>query len=68
MSDQFELNLDEDLIAHLARLYQEASGRDIKGLSKLVAKFCLHKQLKPSLDVFARCDMFRALDATALPA
>lgn len=68
MSTQFELHLGDELISHLARIYEDASGRDIKGLSKLVAKFCLHKQLKPSLDVFARCAMFRALDATTLPA
>lgn len=62
MSEQFELQLDEALIAQLARTYPQASGRDIKGLSKLVAKFCQHKRLQPTLDVFARCAMFRALD------
>jgi hypothetical protein len=62
MAEQFELELDEATIQQLARIYPEASGRDIKGLSKLVAKFCQHKQLAPTLDVFARCAMFRALD------
>jgi ATPase family associated with various cellular activities (AAA) len=62
MSEQFALQLDEALITQLAARYPQASGRDIKGLAKLVAKFCQHKQLAPSLGVFARCAMFRALD------
>jgi ATPase family associated with various cellular activities (AAA) len=62
MSEQFDLTLDEATVQQLALIYPDASGRDIKGLSKLVAKFCQHKQLKPTLDVFARCAMFRALD------
>lgn len=68
MSQQFELKLDKPLIGELARTYPEASGRDIKGLSKLVAKFCQHKQLRPTLEVFARCAMFRALDPVATEA
>jgi hypothetical protein len=62
MAEQFGLSLDDHLIDQLSVRYPQASGRDIKGLSKLVAKFCQHKALLPSLDVFARCAMFRALD------
>ncbi|HET6787419.1 MAG TPA: AAA family ATPase, partial [Aquabacterium sp.] len=62
MAEQFNLDLDAAMVRQLAEIYPEASGRDIKGLSKLVAKFCQHKQLQPTLDVFARCAMFRALD------
>ena len=62
MREQFNLALSDELVHTLARQYPEASGRDIKGLAKLVAKFCQHKGLKPSLAVFARCAMFRALD------
>jgi hypothetical protein len=66
MAEQFGLALDATMVSTLAARYPEASGRDIKGLSKLVAKFCQHKKLAPTLDVFARCAMFRALDpATA---
>lgn len=68
MADQFGLALDAPLIAELAVRYPQASGRDIKGLTKLVAKFCQHKSLAPSLDVFARCAMFRALDAAPVEA
>lgn len=63
MGAQFELGLDEPTIATLARTYPQATGRDIKGLAKLVAKTCRHQDCAPSLDVFARCALFRALDA-----
>lgn len=66
MADQFGLPLDEETIRQLAGRYAQASGRDIKGLAKLVAKFCQHKSLKPDLEVFARCAMFRALDPMAV--
>jgi len=62
MADQFGLALDAALIATLAASYPQASGRDIKGLAKLVAKFCGHKAARPTLEVFARCAMFRALE------
>ena len=68
MAEQFGLGLDQAMIAELAVRYPQASGRDIKGLTKLVAKFCQHKSLLPSLDVFARCAMFRALDPVAVEA
>jgi hypothetical protein len=68
MADQFGLPLSDALIATLALRYPQACGRDIKGLTKLVAKFCQHKQVGPSLPVFARCAMFRALDAAPEPA
>ena len=48
----------------MAATYPQASGRDIKGLAKLVAKTCRHQDLAPTLSVFARCALFRALDAT----
>jgi hypothetical protein len=62
MAAQFGLALEEGLYARLAATYPQATGRDIKGLAKLVAKTCRHLRLSPTLDVFARCAMFRALD------
>jgi AAA+ superfamily predicted ATPase len=62
MAEQFQLPLDAATLQSLALRYPQASGRDIKGLAKLVAKYCQHKQLPPTLEVFARCAMFRALD------
>ena len=62
MIDQFALDVDTDLINQLVECFPEATGRDIKGLSKLVAKFCQHKKVAPTLDVFRRCSIFRGMD------
>ncbi len=62
MADQFGLPLDDVLIAELVEQFPETSGRDIKGLAKLVAKFCSQKEVAPSIEVFRRCAIFRALD------
>ena len=43
-------------------LFPQASGRDIKGLAKLVAKYCRHRDAAPNLEVFKRCAVFRGLD------
>ena len=37
------------------------SGRDIKELLKLTAKWCRQKNVTPSLDVFKTCAQFRGL-------
>jgi hypothetical protein len=62
MTEQFSLPLAEGLIDELATIFPGASGRDIKGLTKLVAKFCQQKQLAPELEVFKRCSVFRGLE------
>jgi SpoVK/Ycf46/Vps4 family AAA+-type ATPase len=62
MTEQFALPLDMALIDQLAELFPNATGRDIKGLTKLVAKFCQQKQLQPDLEVFKRCSVFRGLE------
>ena len=62
MIEQFDLDVDADLINQLVDTFPEATGRDIKGLSKLVAKFCQHKKAAPTLDVFKRCSIFRGMD------
>ena len=62
MTAQFNLSLDATLIEQLVGIFPTATGRDIKGLTKLVSKFCIQKQLQPSLDVFKRCSVFRGLD------
>ena len=63
MAQQFELALDDALVDTRARTWPQASGRDIKGLAKLVAKTCSHQRCAPTLPVFARCALFRAMDA-----
>lgn len=62
MAEQFELPMDEGLIHALVELFPQATGRDIKGLAKLVAKFCHQKNLAPDIAVFRRCAVFRGLD------
>ena len=62
MSEQFGLEVDGATIDELVATFPDASGRDIKGLAKLVANFCSQKQLKPTLEVFKRCSIFRGMD------
>jgi hypothetical protein len=62
MSEQFGLPLDAALIDRLVEVFPQATGRDIKGLAKLVAKFCNQKSLAPTLDVFCRCSVFRGME------
>jgi hypothetical protein len=50
------------LLDALPDIFPEATGRDIKGLAKLVAKYCSQKQVPPSLEVFRRCSIFRGMD------
>jgi hypothetical protein len=66
MSEQFGLKLDDALIMNLVEIYPQTSGRDIKGLAKLVAKYCRHRDIPASLDVFKRCAIFRGLDLASL--
>ncbi|HEY8212655.1 MAG TPA: ATP-binding protein, partial [Methylocystis sp.] len=62
MAGQFDLMLDDELIDRLVATFPEATGRDIKGLAKLTAKFCHQKSVAPSLPVFQRCAIFRGLE------
>lgn len=62
MTQQFALDVDATLIDELVACFPAATGRDIKGLAKLVAKFCQHKAVPPTMEVFRRCSMFRGMD------
>ena len=62
MAEQFGLDLDAALIHELVNLFPSATGRDIKGLAKLVAKFCNQKQIAPDREAFIRCSVFRGMD------
>jgi len=66
MTEQFSLPLADDLIDELAERFPAATGRDIKGLTKLVAKFCQQKQLEPNMEVFIRCSVFRGLEVVGV--
>ena len=63
MVDQFELNVDAVLIDELVEMFPAATGRDIKGLAKLAAKFCHQKKVEPTAEVFQRCSTFRGMDS-----
>lgn len=62
MAAQFGLVVAPELLDRLPDIFPQASGRDIKGLAKLVAKYCSQKQVAAGEAVFRRCSMFRALE------
>jgi hypothetical protein len=62
MLAQFELQVSAGLVLQLVELFPDATGRDIKGLAKLVAKYCRHKSVSPTLPVFRRCSVFRGME------
>jgi len=62
MAAQFSLPVEPGLLDRLPDIFPEATGRDIKGLAKLVAKYCNQKQVTPDVDVFRRCSIFRGME------
>jgi len=66
MLAQFELDSDPDLASVLVRTFPSATGRDIKGLAKLVGKYCRQRKVSPTLAVFKRCAIFRGMDQTTV--
>ncbi len=62
MTEQFGLHIEPPLLEQLPDIFPEATGRDIKGLAKLVAKYCNQKQVPPTAEVFRRCSIFRGME------
>ncbi|MCV6597508.1 MAG: AAA family ATPase, partial [Mangrovicoccus sp.] len=62
MVEQFGLKVPDGTIPELAAIFPDASGRDIKGLAKLTAKYCNQKSLPPDAEAFKRCSIFRGMD------
>ncbi|RIX45673.1 MAG: AAA family ATPase [Rhodocyclales bacterium GT-UBC] len=62
MAAQFSLPVEPGLLDRLPDIFPEATGRDIKGLAKLVAKYCNQKQVAPDVEVFRRCSIFRGME------
>jgi hypothetical protein len=62
MTEQFGLQVDAVTLAELVEIFPQATGRDIKGLAKLVTKFCAQKQLPPTIEMFKRCSIFRGME------
>ena len=65
MTEQFGLAIEPDLLARLPDIFPEATGRDIKGLAKLVTKYCNQKAVPPTVEVFRRCSIFRGMELAA---
>jgi hypothetical protein len=61
LGEQFHANLSDELIETLTKVYANASGRDIKELLKLTAKFCKSKQIPFTEDAFRQCAVFRGI-------
>ena len=61
LAEQFQVELSDKLIASLVDAYPRASGRDIKELLKLTARFCQSKGQPLSLEAFAQCAVFRGM-------
>ena len=61
LAKQFEFALSDELIDELTAHFREISGRDIKELLKLTAKWCRQKNVPASLEVFRSCSQFRGL-------
>ncbi|WP_206997210.1 ATP-binding protein [Trinickia mobilis] len=59
LAEQFGADLTDDLIEALTSAYPKASGRDIKELLKLTARYCRAKQIPLSEDAFRLCALFR---------
>ncbi len=62
MTEQFNVTVSDQLIEQLADLFPQATGREIKGLTKLAAKFSQQKGLQPNIEMFKRCSVFRGMD------
>jgi len=61
LADQFNVELPAGLVETLADTYADASGRDIKELLKLTARFCRSKDIPLSEKAFAQCAVFRGV-------
>jgi SpoVK/Ycf46/Vps4 family AAA+-type ATPase len=61
LATQFGVDLDATVIDQLVVDYAGASGRDIKELLKLTAKYCRRKGVPLTADAFAQCAVFRDL-------
>lgn len=58
---QFGADIPEALQEALLTSYPELSGRDIKELIKLATRYCAHKNLPLTAEVFALCAVFRGI-------
>lgn len=62
MCNQFSLDISQLTLDALVDIVPGATGRDIKGLTKLAAKFSKQKNILPILEVFISCSVFRGME------
>jgi AAA+ superfamily predicted ATPase len=55
MAEQFGLQIAPELLERLPDIFLQASGRDIKGLAKLVGKYCSQKGVEAEEGVSEVC-------------
>jgi len=68
MSDQFNAEMSDTLIADLVELFPKIRPRDIKMLLRLALRVSIAAKEQMSLETFRRCAMFRAIEVRAEPA
>lgn len=61
LANQFQFDISDELIDDLVEHFKGISGRDIKELLKLTAKWCRQKNVEPSVKIFQSCAQFRGL-------
>lgn len=61
LSEEFKIKLTPKLVAELQEMFPKASGRDIKNLLKLTAKYAKRKSVPLDIEAFRICSMFRGL-------
>ncbi|MDE2239590.1 MAG: AAA family ATPase, partial [Rhodospirillales bacterium] len=61
LSAQFGADIPEPLQEELLTRYPQISGRDIKELIKLATRYCAHKNMPLTGEVFALCAAFRGI-------
>lgn len=59
LSDQFQIDIPDELIGQLVREFPNSSGRDIKELLKLTSRLCLSCNMPVSIEAFHQCAVFR---------
>lgn len=61
MSDNFEADLSDELIAELVEAFNMISARDIKMLLRLTMRVSIAKEEPLSRDIFRKCAIFRGI-------
>lgn len=61
LTKQYEVDQTDKQITELMKIFPPTAGRDIKELSKLVARYCMARSEEPTPDVFRKLAQFKGL-------